>query len=225
MEMVNAKDFSMLTKSLDTLSGKPHYSCLNCFERFRIEDDLRKHACKMSDVRLDSSGKPMFGSDEAVKLYGNMIDMGFAITRTPATDFLSGLEALAISLRAVRKLYGHKTSPSVKDLKLTLYSKLYAIMISDHLSISPELDSANNLTYEQLSVVLQIMSIELGVNYRLGITQLDATKTTLILLGEEGQTVWIHNSGGQYNDGEVYQRMGHWSGYSNLSEPLVKLSS
>ena len=179
----------------------------------------------MSDVRLDSTGKPVFGSDEAVKMYRNMMDMGFAITLTPATDFLCGLEALAISFTAVRKLYGHKMSPSVEDLKSTLYSKLYDIMISDHLSISPELNSANNLTYEQLSVILQIKSLELGVNYRLGITQIDATKTTLILLDEEGQTVWIHNSGGQFDDGKVCQGMGHWSGYLNLSEPTLELSS
>ncbi|KAL2045313.1 hypothetical protein N7G274_002396 [Stereocaulon virgatum] len=138
----------------------------------------------------------------------NMMDMGFAVTRTPATDFLCGLEALAISLKAIRKLYGHKMSPSVEDLKLTLCSTLYAMMISDNLSNSPELNSTNSLTCEQLSVILQIKSIELGVNYRLGITQIDATKTTLILLGEEGQTVWIHKSVGQYNDGEAHQRMG-----------------
>lgn len=97
MEMVNAKDFPMLTEPPETSSGKLHHSCLNCFARFEVEDDLRKHACRMSDVRLDSTGKPVFGSDEAVKIYRNMMDMGFAITRTPATHFLCGLEALAIS--------------------------------------------------------------------------------------------------------------------------------
>ena len=73
-------------------------------------------------------------------------------------------------------------------------------------------------------MVLQIKSIELGVDYRLGVTQGDDQKTTLILLGEEGQVVWIQNSGGEYDEREADRGMGHWSGYSNLSEQLPELS-
>ena len=204
--------------------SKPPHDCLNCFKCFEIEKDLWNHRCDLHDVHLDSTGKGIVGTDDAVEAYQNMMAMGFSITFTPATDFLCGLGALAISLRAVRQLYGHKRSPSVEDLKSTLYSKEYALLISDHLSINPELDSPNNLTYDQLSVILQIKSIELGVDYRLGVTQGDDQKTTLILLGEEGQVVWIQNSGGQYDERGADQGMGHWSGYSNLSEQLPELS-
>ena len=73
-------------------------------------------------------------------------------------------------------------------------------------------------------MILQIKSIELGVDYRLGVTQGDDQKTTLILLGEEGQVVWTKNGGGQYDERGADQGMGHWSGYSNLSEQLPELS-
>ena len=73
-------------------------------------------------------------------------------------------------------------------------------------------------------MILQIKSIQLGVDYRLGVTQGDNQKTTLILLGEEGQVVWIKNSGGQYYERGADQGMGHWSGYLNLSEQLPELS-
>ena len=55
-------------------------------------------------MHLDSTGKSIVGTDDAVKAYQNTMAMGFGISFTPATDFLCRLEALAISLRAVRQL-------------------------------------------------------------------------------------------------------------------------